>query len=421
VDRTVYIVQSTNEALGNTGGLVRKPSGRGNRKFRRNHKQLTGHGMRTLIAALVLAASGTTGTLAETVDLTQMAAGYTYYNRPGASVFEAQDAIRHCAADVAPSQFTNKPDYSWNNASIKSAYFWSNIGGKQIFFTNIENCLVVRGWRVVRISDDEGAALLKLPAAELSVRLEPWTGAQSPHGTIERSWKNDAALASTVKTFRVPRPIWTISNQVPLTLNTMASVGDMISLVRENPQKGPTDFKTARPVDETKLVAIPKGFAVIVLQLRNSTPQGPSYLRLVRLGSDGVGHGAIQDKLPDQIFGFVPKDQKYHDGEAPKDIITTYIVPPGRWSINMVSDVMSVCLRSPFFNIVDGEVVYTGVIDFGSDGLLLDDSKSTAASTISGNPFLAARLKPARWENGPGLPCSYSFGYNYALEFPSAP
>ena len=42
---------------------------------------------------------------------------------------------------------------------------------------NTENCMVVRGWRVVQVSADTAESIAKLNQPDLAARLSPWVGA----------------------------------------------------------------------------------------------------------------------------------------------------------------------------------------------------------------------------------------------------
>src|SRR5436305_256362 len=114
-----------------------------------------------LLAAVVIvglpitvAAEGMSGP----VTLGQMTLGYTYFNKPRADLTAHDADVKECAADAARAlavddQLSNSHPAGLALAVVASIYHRGAAGSA------LENCMVVRGWRVVKIPDEEGQAL----------------------------------------------------------------------------------------------------------------------------------------------------------------------------------------------------------------------------------------------------------------------
>src|SRR5687768_14606467 len=99
-------------------------------------------------------------------DLTRSTGGYTYFNKPGADL-EIHDAeLRAC---VAEARKTSQPDTNSGAGAgygLIGALVAAVVEGaidamheRRGVAANIENCMVVKGWRVVRMPEEEGAIL----------------------------------------------------------------------------------------------------------------------------------------------------------------------------------------------------------------------------------------------------------------------
>src|SRR5205085_12078204 len=62
---------------------------------------------------------------------------------------------------------------------------------------NVENCMFVRWWRVIRLPDGVGEALAALPQPERSARLAGMVGATTLQGEVVRSFGNEAIVHDT--------------------------------------------------------------------------------------------------------------------------------------------------------------------------------------------------------------------------------
>jgi hypothetical protein len=121
--------------------------------------------------------------LAEPVEIGQIAQGAVYYNRPDATVAQHDLELSACIRDtLSPGTGDAGPQ-----AGLMEHLIWDGpIAGLQA--AKVENCMMVRGWRAVRLPEPEGAEVAALSAPDLAARLAPWIGAAVPHGEIVRAF-----------------------------------------------------------------------------------------------------------------------------------------------------------------------------------------------------------------------------------------
>lgn len=66
--------------------------------------------------------------------------------------------------------------------------------GKRLRRVNIENCMLIRGWRLYAMTREEGASWKALSESERDKELATLVGAEAPaRGTLLREWRNDYA------------------------------------------------------------------------------------------------------------------------------------------------------------------------------------------------------------------------------------
>jgi hypothetical protein len=160
--------------------------------------------MKTLLGAVALCAmtmgagSAAAASDPDELNLGRMTAGYSYYNHPGATIETHNADVAACLADALNVRSIQDQMRGGIGGILGAlvANAQADSANRGVVSASLENCMVVRGWRVVHLDDAEGMALSKLPAAEIAARIAPWIGAQTPHGTVVRSWHNDAALGA---------------------------------------------------------------------------------------------------------------------------------------------------------------------------------------------------------------------------------
>lgn len=365
--------------------------------------------MNKVLAAVIAATFVGPAAHAAPVDLTRQSEGYTYFSRPAADMVALHRELRTCLTVIVP--FAREAPTSFGPVGGAAGSILSGGIRGSMDAAALENCMVVRGWRVVRLPDEEGAALSHLNRPRLADRLRGWVGAEAPHGTVIRRWGNDAAKSDTIRT-SMPG----LSYRPSLSLlSAPEPAGDLPPPL---PAGAPRDnkgiiFRAAKPAE---LASIPADSALLVITLRNSDQRSSSLLRLQRLGPDSQTPVWLVDKKPYALNLAVPKRTK---GSGPLVGQTTaYVVPAGRWALAGISDLLTLCMGAPFFEVRPGDVIHTGAIDFGSEGLPIDPDTTPASAHLADAPSLQRQIRPASWRNGATFPCG---GYQYALEYPDLP
>jgi len=370
---------------------------------------------------------------ADVIGMGNMTKGYTYYNLPGTTAADHTDAVKACAAEAYKIRSTDAeiqygPTYYYTDyrGQVTAA---STVGGvigniivdqmiagwsRGVYAAAFENCMVVRGWRVVRLPQSEGASLAELAPADLATRLAPWTGAEQPHGDIVRTFKNDAASAST--RYMYFRPAHNNDGLLSLTAVTGKSLATVtlapppqttvIKLDPKWPKSGLTPDQIATTLPEA---------GVIVMRVTGTSNNNGVNLTLERVGTDPNVRPSSEDHATDVITVGQVK------GSGKDGAFAAFAVPAGRWRIAAVAGMVaniSFCMGSPSFPIAAGEVVYAGTFDLSAADLGPDLSLDAPKTWLAGKPA-ADTIRPAAYTNGSQSAC----GYNgiYALELKGVP
>jgi len=350
------------------------------------------------------------------LNLGRMTAGYSYFNKPFADTAMHNADLSACLADAANMRSFGeqlRPTGLLPELMADSATRGTVMAG-------VENCMVVHGWRVVHLSDAEGATLAALPPADLMARLSPWIGAETPHGDVVRVWHNDAALAA-VNHFSLHA---SHSKDGDLSLLALASLpNDALKANRaeataatEHPQKITLDPKWKKPKLKPEMLdAAPEGSAIIIIGVSGiSLRQGNGFV-FNRMGPDidtqpsAIDHGLDEIAAGAGAIG----GSGLH--------IMAFAVPPGRWRIySMFGGGISLnfCLGAPSFEAKAGEVIYAGALNLKQEKLAPDQSLD-AVRAWAGGAKAVERVKPAIWTNGSRSKCAPNS--LYALEFEGAP
>lgn len=153
-------------------------------------KTRDGQVMRRTLAAIVIATLGTmpAGAAEPKVDR----GNGSFFNKPGATAEQAAADTAQCraVAEGADSQI--------NAVNVLAGGLGSVIGGAfaggRLKRVNIENCMLIRGWRLYAMTREEGSAWKAMPDAARDAELATLVGTQAPaRGTLLREWHNDYA------------------------------------------------------------------------------------------------------------------------------------------------------------------------------------------------------------------------------------
>ena len=356
------------------------------------------------------------------VNLASMTVGYTYFNRSGADLREHNEAVIGCLAEAGKTRASDEQDPaqlggvvgSIVNSAIQSAYHHGAVGA------SLENCMVVRGWRVVLLPTVEGAALASSPIEALNAQLAPWVGAQSPHGQIVRIWANDAVRATTVRFSYRPAHL----NNGQLSL--IAATGHLTQFVPSAPIVSNTDALasvtaldkrwTGLPLKPSALKLAPPDGGVIIVRLKGLSMGNGTYLGFGRIGATKDAWPSLTDH---RLGGAVAGGQAFF--QSRNGAIIAIAVPAGRWRIALMGSVtepiLNFCLGAPSFEVRAGETVYVGSFDFGGD-LGPDLDLGPVRAWLAGEAQ-ASTVRAAVFTNGSQSACSGNA--IYALEYNGAP
>ncbi len=368
---------------------------------------------------------------AAAVNLTRKIGGYTYFNRQGADAAAHDAALKDCVADAANA---SQPDtYVYGGGSFLGAMVAAAveagieyIADKRGAQANVENCMVVKGWRVVRLSDADGAAIAALDQPGRAARLAPLVGREPPEGSIARVWGNDAASARTVRLGNAGRVGHGSVSLMSLAPPPKSAPGAPADPPAPKPPKRPPTAGS-KSVSLAKLGEPPAGSAVIFFRVKGTSFHSPLQLGFQREGAKPDEPAWRTDAQP--YFLNAGKGLLF---KAKGGDVYAYVVPPGHWRLAEIGDLLMTldfCLGAPAFDVAAGEVVFAGDFDMGAETLAPDLNPDTAKALLAATPALAARLKLARYVNGSVNQCGVAIqeatgtapSYLYAFEIKGAP
>ena len=351
--------------------------------------------------------------MADRIQIGEIATGYVYYNRPGASLADHNGDLKTCIHDVGAEAIPQADPAAVGATGIVEPMIlhalWDGpIAG--VIAVKVENCMLVRGWRAVRLPADEGERLDKLALPDLASALTPWIGAETPHGDIVRAWANLAAHPDTFKL--ASRAAHPGKDQLSLRVYTQGVAPPIAPRpVPGTPLKLDPKWPT-RPLKPSDIAAAPPGSAILVVRIRGIGPSGGIGVVFNRLGPDLEVGPSVTDLAPDVAGATIGWLYAKHEGNW-----FIFAVPPGRWRIT-AAGFLNYCLGSPAFDLHAGEIVYAGTFDLAGDNLGPDLSLDPARAYLGG--AATDRLRSAVYQNGSRGSCR-GFGVIYALEIPGAP
>lgn len=363
-------------------------------------------GRSVAMAAFGIAAaiSGPAG--AQSGNISRMTPGHTYFNRAGAGLAAHDADLRDCAA-IANRMNAEESARRGGQAGLVGGLLESWIAAaaqRGIVASAIENCMVVRGWRVVSLDESMGRQWEALSPRELRATLSGQIGAASPTGRVVRWWNNDAARASS-KRFELRPP----ANGRQLGLRALLDGGG--SPVATGAPPAPPVLQSwkemKRTVAREDWSSIPGDRALVIVKMKGVGPKNGVTLSFQRVGDDA---GRAEPSFV--LF------QHGLSGNRQEGRFYVFEVEPGRWRLATIH-ALHLCLGAPAFGVGAGEVVYGGSFDLGSESIGPDLRLTEAQAFLAGHP-ISARLRAAQYRNGFTQTCA-GVGSIYALEVPGAP
>jgi hypothetical protein len=377
----------------------------------------------TLAIAMTAAAANAVAADIDELNLGRMTTGYTYYNRPFANSALHDADVATCLIDAANMR-SFQEELRGNMGGVLGVLLEgarADSANRGVVAASLENCMVVRGWRVVHLGDDEGKQLSMLPAGELAATLAPWIGAKFPHGTVVREWRNDAAMGAVnhfslhaQHTKNGQLSLLAVQTNVSEALRNNQSTNANPSQYKMNIKLDPKWRKT--PLKPEMLDSVSSDATILLVNVAGfSVRQGNGFI-FSRVGPDTITPPSTVDHGTDDIKAFGSTLAGGSEGK-----IMAFAVPPGQWRIQAMSNgglTLNFCLGAPMFQAKAGEVVYAGRLDMKQDVLVPDMSLDRVKAWMAGAKA-ADRIKPVLWRNGSRGKCSPNS--IYALEFPGSP
>ena len=358
------------------------------------------------MAAFATAAAMAWPAGAQSGRISRMTPGYSYFNRAGANLPEHDSDLRHCATVASQMNAEERVHKGRGQAGLVGNLIEGWIAGaaqRGIVASAIENCMVVRGWRVVSIDESLGHQWEALAPGELRAALSGQIGAEAPIGRVARWWNNDAASASS-KRFELRPP----ANGKQLGLRALldGSAASAATTTDPAPAAGQSWNALKRTVARENWSSVPGNRALVIVKMKGVGPQNGVTLSFQRMGEEGSGSAQPAFMASQHGLQHRREGRFYVSRSA------------GRWRLDTIH-ALHLCLGAPAFEVEAGEIVYGGSFDLGAESLGPDLSLTEVQAFLAGHP-IQARLRPARYRNGFTETCS-GIGSIYALEVPGAP
>ena len=353
---------------------------------------------------------------AEPANLTQAAPGYTYFNRSGATAQDYDTELRNCVA-MNDTMMRN----SNMSAGLAFNMVWDGMF-RRVFHAAVQDCMVARGWQVMRLPEDEGKSLAALDPTALTEKLSPWVGSATPPGEVATRWDNDAANPATVRDGGSLGPT-AADDSHSLSLAGVLPVKRVYDLGTDSPQikqmgEEGTEMRKAirKSLEPEEVDSVAADKAILIFTLRSTGKK--TSITLQRMGPD-PDTSARLDKMPSMINLAFTKTAG--QGEVVEQTFA-FAVPTGKWRLQHLSpqSIVDFCLGAPFVTLNAGDVVNLGTFDVAMMPYQPDMTSGPAEHFLSASPKALQRLKAASWTNG-GISQCPVFGLPYALEFPNTP
>lgn len=366
------------------------------------------------VATLGLSGPATAQRAPEVPDLTHAMRGVSYYNLPGATWADHQAAVRDCVAIAANGYW----GYGGGETDLHIDPVIAREGWFQGF---IENCMVLKGWRVVRMNPYRAKDYGRYGPPALERLLTPWVGAEQPEGDIVRVFDNEAARADTVFWRRqAVSPPWTFSLRAVTDLRNLPQFpGAYEPPVYDAPRLPPwTPY--FEPLTLEELGRIPPETAVVIARVRGMGRTAERGFSLARMApGDELTARRITTLEPGDFAIFDTSRGIAALPEADRgDLWMAFPVTPGRYRINTRGNI-GFCFGAPAVEVGAGEAVYLGDFNIGEGRLAPDMNLEPVQAWLQAAPAIAAKLRPAAWVNGSTIACKQAFAY--VLEFPGYP
>jgi hypothetical protein len=374
-----------------------------------------------ITTAIFLSSAICTPTQAQKPD----ADGYTYFHRVGATLAQQRADLDLCmpAVQAMTQPYVSSP-YAYTMASqyglggvIGAAAAEDQarrLAQERAMPGNYENCMVTRGWSVVRLDEQIGRELARLNTRALSERLTTMVGAETPQGEVTREFGNEFYVRNGWNLPSLSLQVLPEGHLEIFQYQRRPAIGAMTSEIHRARAQERRDRQAAARLQRAEFMGSEEGRARQVSAMEVASLSNDATLLLVRAaGAEGrpvfVRADATEGSGPDSIL------------VSPTTDIQIYAVTPGRWRLTTFDDQgsFSYCLGAPSIEIGAGEVVFAGTFmpNVATPDMTLDDARAALAAA----PTLSERVRAASYVNGDTFACGGGASSIYAHDIPGAP
>jgi hypothetical protein len=277
---------------------------------------------------------------------------------------------------------------------------------------NIELCMVVKGWRLMRLPELEGQRLALLSQNELSVALASLVGSLSPTGETARIFRNETITPSQTRATDYKNAKRTLLSAQAISPNAQSDQGILSMDPSQRGQRigwsGPTPIGQVVKLEPQSVYDNAPNSAVIIYGFRQTRK---ARFQLTAIERESVSAQQTVDRV------FVSANNSpimLADGSALS--IQVFRVPPGKWFVQGGYFNYDNCMGAPVFEAKAGSVTYMGTFDIRADKYVVDLNPQLVEGRLS--PSLST-FSIAQWQNGYTYTCRQML--LYATEFEGFP
>ena len=364
--------------------------------------------------------------------LTGSSPGFHYFHKTDATIEQHDEALIECA--VATRGLINGSDAMTGiAASTGGGLVGALIGGvidsnenRQGAAANTENCMAIKGWSVIGLSDEEGKSIEAFDDEPPTLReaLIPYVESAEPLGPVLRGpFANELAEGN----FRTGEAL--DLEEVSLSVRALKDRRkEAIEAAGElKPPKLPRDApKQLKTINKRDYPSSDPQASYIALRMISSKRFDLDATSITLQRLDEARNEIIYDGAPTNALvggSFSRKVMKTRDGDL-RIYDFVIAVPPGIWKIASFSwaqYAVDLCFGAPAFRIGEQETLYLGEMTL-SEAVgypLSRDNIAAAYEFLGAVPEIAERTRFPAFENGVKSDCFGS--YAYAYDIPEAP
>lgn len=326
-----------------------------------------------LIAAPTMAQTGTA------------APGFNYFHRPAGTLAEHEAHLRFCEGESRKTIGVDNGtpyDRGLLPAAIQTHYDRHQVAA------NIETCMTIKGWSVVRPPAVEEAPLKTADQAALLRYLGDHVGSATPAGEVVRRRERGGPTVHAMPGLNLPP-------QEFLSYRAVFGTGAP-SVALPRPAPWPKEWIL---LNRAKSPATLRADATLIVVRTHGVRPGQQFsLRFMRIEPQAGGPPRLQ------IFQASSPTKMFWKAGTPLKDLYVFEVPPGRWLLQ--GDVISnFCLGTPGFEVRSGEAVFAGTFSSEAVGDLQPKMALEPAKAET-PPAIAGRLRAAEWRNGFTFDCA---------------